>query len=338
MPIVSVIIPLYNKRRFIRRAVDSVLNQTYRDLELIVVDDGSTDGGLDICSRMDDSRMRVIRQGNAGPGAARNKGIEGSRGKYLAFLDADDEWMPELLETCVNALEDNPTCGAAAASHYLGEARRDMTGVFRSYGMKDGLWRLDSNISDRELKYAVYIMHSSSTVARRDVITRYGGFYCRNRCLLGEDYYLWLQVMLNHPIYRIMRPLWWFHSEASELANTDALCRAMQPFLHEADDIRMACPPELAETLERWFAITALGIAHECSVEGNTEMASELVKLFPRMKRARWEYVKLRVKTGLPWLVPVVRQLKGVRHGHGNISGVTITTRSQSDADIPANA
>ncbi len=98
-PVVTIIIPAYNAARFIAEAINSVLNQTVKNIELIIVDDGSTDGQNAIIEKIisDDKRARLISQRNSGVSAARNKGIEMSRGQYLAFLDADDVWLPDNL-------------------------------------------------------------------------------------------------------------------------------------------------------------------------------------------------------------------------------------------------
>ena len=98
MPKVSVIIPTYNYGQYIARAIDSVLNQTYQDFELIVVDDGSTDNTEEIIRTKQNDKIRYFYQENKGAPSARNKGIEESKGKYTAFLDADDEWFPSKLE------------------------------------------------------------------------------------------------------------------------------------------------------------------------------------------------------------------------------------------------
>lgn len=95
---VSVVIPAYNRANIIRAAVESVLNQTYKDLELIVVDDGSSDDTKKVLDQINDSRLRYVYQNNAGACAARNYGIELARGEYIAFHDSDDRWLPTKLE------------------------------------------------------------------------------------------------------------------------------------------------------------------------------------------------------------------------------------------------
>ena len=104
-PLVSVIMPLYNKRPYVKRAVHSVLRQTFPDWELIVVDDGSTDGSSTEIPR-DEPRIRLFRQTNAGPGAARNHGISIARGEYVTFIDADDYYYVDKLEQEVKYLHE----------------------------------------------------------------------------------------------------------------------------------------------------------------------------------------------------------------------------------------
>jgi glycosyltransferase involved in cell wall biosynthesis len=108
-PLVSVIIPAYNAQDFIAGAIQSVLQQTFQDFEIVVVDDGSTDGTVDALAPFRD-RVRYYRQPNAGPSAARNRGIASSTGKYIAFQDADDLWLPDKLAKQVDYLEHHTDC------------------------------------------------------------------------------------------------------------------------------------------------------------------------------------------------------------------------------------
>lgn len=97
---ISVVIPLYNKAHTIVNTLNTVFNQTYQDFEVIIVNDGSTDNGVEVINQnFVDSRIRIINQSNAGVSAARNRGIQEARGKWISFLDADDEWLPNYLES-----------------------------------------------------------------------------------------------------------------------------------------------------------------------------------------------------------------------------------------------
>ncbi|MCL5283043.1 MAG: glycosyltransferase family 2 protein [Planctomycetes bacterium] len=312
----SIIIPLYNKRPYICRALDSVLRQTYRNFEVVVVDDGSTDAGLELVQAYRDTRFRMVRQANAGPGAARNRGLAESGGPYVAFLDADDEWMPTYLERMMAVLEAHPQCGAAASTYFLGAQKVDITAQFRALGMVDGPWNLSLCRNRRELGSAVYAVNSSTTTARRDVVEEYGGFYQKDHCTLGEDYYLWVQMLLGHDVYRLLEPLAWYHIEASELGVGPKSRRLLEPVLTDPDPLRRRCPSERREVLEQWLAQFALATAHELAAFGDRERAAWLARTFPLMKARRWEYLKLQMKLAVPVLVPYLRRarnLLGVR-------------------------
>lgn len=109
MELVSVVIPTYNRSNVLSRAIESVLNQSYSNFELIIVDDGSTDGTKELVSQYSDSRIRFVEFGsNKGANAARNEGIRKSNGKYISFLDSDDEFTSDHLENAVSCLKQSP--------------------------------------------------------------------------------------------------------------------------------------------------------------------------------------------------------------------------------------
>lgn len=112
-PCVSVIMPVYNVQAYVAEAIQSVLDQTFIDFELIIVDDGGTDDSIAICKSFDDSRIRIVHQENRGLAGARNSGIAEARGRFIALIDSDDRWLPEKLSLHVIHLENNPQVGVS---------------------------------------------------------------------------------------------------------------------------------------------------------------------------------------------------------------------------------
>ena len=114
---ISVVIPLYNKAGQVARTLRSVLGQTFGRFEVVIVDDGSTDGSVNEARSVHDSRIRIVSQRNAGVSAARNRGIAEARYDLIAFLDADDEWKPTYLETQCNLYRKYPDCSVFACNY-----------------------------------------------------------------------------------------------------------------------------------------------------------------------------------------------------------------------------
>ena len=133
---VSVIIPVYNVENYVEKTLKSVINQTYKDLEIIVIDDGSTDRSPEIVDRIaqTDERIRVFHTKNGGVSAARNKGLDIAKGRYVAFLDSDDYIEPDMYEKMVDAAEKN-NCDAVQCSYYTGDVdnsvEREVPGLYR---------------------------------------------------------------------------------------------------------------------------------------------------------------------------------------------------------------
>ncbi len=184
-PLVSVIIPCYNAAAYLEQAVASVLGQTLADLELIVVDDGSRDAGPEILARLaqEDNRLRLLRQDNRGPYPARNLGLRHARGKYVAFLDADDWWDRTFLEKMHRALSES---GADLA--YCGWQNVVENGDDRPpYVPPD--YR-EGDLFQRLLRSCPWPIHAALT--RRGIIDAVGGF--STRCFSSMDYDLWLRI------------------------------------------------------------------------------------------------------------------------------------------------
>lgn len=208
-PKLSVIIPLYNKAPYIRKALESVFAQTYADFELIIVDDGSTDDSAAIAEECLSAHcpspiaFRLIKQPNAGVSAARNNGVAQAQGDYLAFLDADDWWEPTYLEQMVRLIEDYPDAGLYACNYVY---------------YKPGKTRIALNIPTGYINYPRAYYESGAmpvwtgaTLIPRRVFAEMGGFPIGIK--LGEDFLLWAKIALQYKVAFLNEALAWYNND-----------------------------------------------------------------------------------------------------------------------------
>jgi glycosyltransferase involved in cell wall biosynthesis len=204
-PLVSVVIPAYNAERFLGQAVASVLAQSYRDLELIIVDDGSDDGTPGIIRALEAASVnrqtmpvRGIFQSNSGPSRARNRGIEEAQGAYVAFLDADDRWHPEKLERQIAVLEADPALGVCVTGWRI--ITESGAGTKRTGGAAEGLITFEMLLEFNRII-------TPSVVGRTALFRALGGFDPSMRHC--EDFDLWLRITLSDhgQVWSIAAPL-----------------------------------------------------------------------------------------------------------------------------------
>lgn len=182
-PRISVVIPLYNKEKTIKKTIQSVLDQQFTDFELVIVNDGSKDNSVDVVKAIDDPRIRIIDKPNGGVSSARNEGIRQSKYEYIAFLDADDEWRPNHLFCLVELI-----------NQFGNEASIFTTNFYRCFSKR----KLHINRNDlnsgivknyfKEVRKGVLI-NSSTACISRDLLKEVGGF--KEKYTIGEDIDLW---------------------------------------------------------------------------------------------------------------------------------------------------
>ena len=287
---VSIVIPLYNKAPYVRRALDSIAAQTFTDFEAIVVDDGSTDDGAAIIENYPDRRFRLIRQGNAGPGAARNAGVAQARGKFIAFLDADDEWLPNYLAEGLRLFHDFPEVASVTSGYIEYPSGASTESMWRKRGLTDDVHRVKPDTDPSLVVSMLAYMSPCSTLARADVIRKWGGFYEQDKCTFGEDAFLWFKVLLNEPVAFNLKPLVRFHREASGLSKNLIGSRPVEPFLKDSSEIEAACPATLSDLLTRVIAIRAAKTACVLGYWGHWREARSLMHRFTTAKNWRLPY------------------------------------------------
>ena len=325
MSLVSVIVPLYNKAPYVKRTVKSILAQTITDIDIVVVNDGSTDEGAEIINGIDDSRIHLVQQNNQGPGAARNRGLSLAQGKYVAFLDADDEWLPNFLEVTLNHLNQYPDCALCVTGQYRGKNRSDWRNVLTPLGLKSGQWRLLPDLPVDQYKPNIDVLHSGAIVCNLNVVKHFGGFYAKKRCTYGEDIYLWLQVILNYPIYRDLQPLMWYHTEASDLAIWNQT-RPPWPMLLEPEPIRRNCPKHYRPLLENIFNTYAAIAAYRATTAEDLATANRLFETYPDARKQMFQDWRKRVDYLIANVPNLRRTLKGVQEIINSDSWIVINT------------
>ncbi len=190
----SIIMPLYNKAKEVKASVNSVLRQTETDFELLVIDDGSTDDSLPIVKSISDPRIRVVHQENAGVSAARNRGIQEARHRYLAFIDADDMWKPDFLTRIRALIHKFPQAGAYATAFTFVDGDKQWPAQIRGTKDKPVLIRDYFAVASKGDLPII----SSCVCIPREVLQRVGPFPEEQK--QGEDQDMWARIGLNYPI------------------------------------------------------------------------------------------------------------------------------------------
>jgi glycosyltransferase involved in cell wall biosynthesis len=232
-PSISVIIPLYNKGPYVKRAIQSVLIQSIQDFEIIVIEGGSTDDSLEVVRSFNDSRLQVIYQVEKGVSAARNEGVQVVQSDFIAFLDADDEWMPHFMETILRLKHTYPDAGAYFTAVKETECNSDEKNHTYSFVPFEGWEGLIPNYF-QALVQGDRIYYPSSLALRKGVFLENGGFTLG--AAWGEDQDLCGRIALRNSI-----------------AFSSHICS----IIHKTDDYSRAMSKRIAITEEHPFINTA---------------------------------------------------------------------------------
>ncbi len=201
---ISIVIPLYNKAALVRRTLDSVFAQTYQDFEIVIVDDGSTDGSTQVVASIDDARIRLISQQNAGVSAARNHGISEARGEYIALLDADDEWKPDYLATQMALAKKYPECDVFAINYECRDELGNVTPAIINKLQFSGVDGLLSNYFE-VAACSNPPLWTSAIMTRKGVFESVGGFPLDIKS--GEDLLTWARLACRYKIAYSNQPM-----------------------------------------------------------------------------------------------------------------------------------
>lgn len=230
---ISVVIPLYNKEKQIAHTLQSVFNQTLQDFEIVIVDDGSTDGSVAEVEKFSESRIRLIHQKNAGVSAARNRGIEAAKYDLIAFLDADDEWKPEYLATQYHLFQKYPDCSVFACNYEFRNIEGKVTPtIIRKlpFTGEDGI--LSNYFEVASCSHPP--LWTSAIVVKKQAIQAVGGFPVGIKS--GEDLLTWARLAIQNNIAYCCCPMAIYNTRNEQERPLSDLRRTAPPDLRSVKD------------------------------------------------------------------------------------------------------
>jgi glycosyltransferase involved in cell wall biosynthesis len=270
VPAISIVIPLYNKRAYIREALDSVGRQIFTDYEVIVVDDGSTDGGAELAAKSGIVGLRLLSQANRGVSAARNRGIAEAAAGWVAFLDADDIWNKCHLLYLWNLHSAYPQA-ALLANGYSNSVAISDDGAQLNLD-----YRVTNCFIDEAARGTAWAF-TSATMIRRDVAIATGGFALDES--RGEDIDLWVRIALSYPVAlssyigAVYRKVGNSLTATVSVVEPDVAMRGISRRL--ADDPHLSLDSRRA--LEELFNRLSLSHAADCLLQGNKDAAARFL-------------------------------------------------------------
>lgn len=281
MPKVSVVIPTYNYAHFLREAIESVLAQTFRDFEVIVVDDGSTDNTPEVVAQFGD-RVQYIRQANQGPNAARNTGVLAARGEFIALLDADDLWLPDKLSRQVALADTRPEAGLIYSGMLLFDSESGaVIGYHPLARCREG-WVL------RDL-YMYHFVPSPTPLIRREVFEQVGIF---DETAIGPDDWDLLMRIAAHYQFAFVPDflaMYRVHASVAGSKSIETYAAEMLDFFERMAD---QYPVELADLRQRRLALFMQRIGWRYIIHGEQEAGRRwlinAIKTWPWCWRAYW--------------------------------------------------
>lgn len=300
----SVVIPLYNKEHYIEQTLRSVLNQTCQDFEVVLVDDGSKDGSLAAAARVQSDKIRIIRQENQGVAVARNTGITNAQGEYIAFLDADDEWRENYLETIDTLTRSYPESDMYVTAYAvnMGNGKVNLSRQLTpETGCLDSYWLTLAGGYD--------FVWTSATTIRRDALLAAGCFKPGEK--IGQDLDMWARVARNNPKVAYSAKICVNYNRAAEAnARTRVRIAWAGAFLQDLEEelVNPQRTPEEIAAIQSKYDKKMTVYIFTCILAGDKKRADEALRSWKGSKN-----IKNRIlRTGLraaKWMPAKINQL-----------------------------
>jgi glycosyltransferase involved in cell wall biosynthesis len=315
---VSIVIALYNKEKYVRACIQSVLHQSYSNIIVYVIDDGSTDNSLMNLADINDDRLHIIKQKNQGPGVARNKGLSLTNTPYVTFIDADDTWHEDFIKDAVTALQNNVQCDLFLCAAYWEPQHELRIPYLNNENPSDSAtWNLKTNYNAYETFDVVNFFATGAVLAKTDIIKKYKGYFDITRCNSGEDGFLWLQVMYNHTIYRTTTPYLYVNTEGSDLGIGRVSIKPTPPWITHSSIIMNNCPTIYQPSFIEYLNYTAFTAFRRAIYQGKIAQCIKLLFNFPALVKYKtkdyppilWALIKFPIRHNLSRIYQKIKNI-----------------------------
>ncbi len=297
----SVIIPLYNKAFSIKETLASVLQQTYTDFEVIVIDDGSTDDGFALVSQFTDARILLMQQPNLGAAAARNAGIEKATGELIAFLDADDYWFPHHLEALFKLHVDFPNCGLYCSRYRTKISKNTITTPSYSNSISDNYRGILSDYFEASLIHRVSL--TSACAIPKKVLKN--GYVFNTEVSSGQDLELFIKIGIDYPVALHNECTVLYHFETpNSLAKTPILEKKLVDFS------QFAAAEAQNKSLKNFLDVYRLEYALHYKIVGASDKSTRYLKEITSKIPFKTKLLLLMPRTILRFLLTLKQQMK----------------------------
>ncbi|NJB35387.1 glycosyltransferase family 2 protein [Croceivirga sp. JEA036] len=250
---ISVVIPLYNKAHTIVNTLHSVLKQTFTSFEVIIVNDGSTDNSVQVIQEYsNDKRIRIINQNNQGVSVARNNGVAKAKYKFIAFLDGDDEWLPQYLENMVSAIQQFPNAGMYCCAGFIRNGKKTVTRLAQKYA--DKIVEIDF------FENPHVFLHTSATIISREKFFKTTGF--PNGLKRNEDFALFFQFAMLYKVIYVGFPLSIYVGGVAGQATETKMDKVMLHVIRRYQIVH-SCYKSLEKRIEPYKIFTRYELRHQ---------------------------------------------------------------------------
>ncbi|MDR1544515.1 MAG: glycosyltransferase [Prevotellaceae bacterium] len=226
----SIIIPLYNKAKYVEKALQSVVNQTFKEFEIIVIDDGSTDNSLNVVRNFQIfkfSNLKIIQQQNSGVSVARNNGVKIAKYDYIVFLDADDWWAENYLEEMVKLINDFPDAALWASSYFKVKNGKNIPAKI---GVAENFERGYFDYFEAYSRSPYMPVNPITATIKKSVFNEMGGF--KPKLKLGEDFDLWARIALKYRTALINKQLAFYNQDVEQQSRGVVFEKIYEPTTH----------------------------------------------------------------------------------------------------------